>query len=269
MNVTERLRTAPEPDVAVETDPAARRALVIELVIVGVLTFGFSALSALLSLIDAQLSAGGIGSTTVAINPKQADVGWIDLIRQLMSASRLLAIGALAVYLLWRSGLKLGTLGLGRPQRRDVPPGLALAALIGLPGLGLLAAAKALGLNADLVASQNDGPWWQYVTLVLMAIGNAVAEEIVVVAYFLVRLKQLGVGKNSSLAASAVLRGGYHLYQGFGGGLGNLVMGVVFGRWYQATGRVWPLVIAHAVIDVVAFLGYALLHDHLGFVTGS
>ena len=64
---------------------------------------------------------------------------------------------------------------------------------------------------------------------------------------------------NASLAASAILRGGYHLYQGFGGGLGNLVMGVVYGRFFQVTGRVWPLVIAHAVIDVVAFVGYALL----------
>ena len=68
------------------------------------------------------------------------------------------------------------------------------------------------------------------------------------------------------MAASALLRGGYHLYQGVGAGIGNVVMGLVFGRYYQLANRVWPLVIAHAVIDVVAFVGYALLHDHLGWV---
>ena len=100
----------------------------------------------------------------------------------------------------------------------------------------------------------------------LAAVANAVAEEVIVVAYFITRLRQLGVGENGSLAASAVLRGGYHLYQGVGAGLGNLVMGLVYGRYFQLTGRVWPLVIAHAVIDMVAFVGYALLRDHLSWV---
>ena len=58
---------------------------------------------------------------------------------------------------------------------------------------------------------------------------------------------------------AALLRGGYHLYQGVGAGLGNLVMGLVYGRWYQATHRLWPLVFAHALIDTVAFVGYAVL----------
>ena len=41
-------------------------------------------------------------------------------------------------------------------------------------------------------------------------------------------------------------------------------MGLVFGRFYQRTGRLWPLVIAHAVIDVVAFVGFLLIGDRLG-----
>ncbi|MFC0316182.1 CPBP family intramembrane glutamic endopeptidase [Gordonia phosphorivorans] len=267
MNLWARVVRAPEPDVPVVSDPAERRALIWELVIVGILTFGFSALGALLALIDAELS-GGIGQTTVALNPEQAQVGVLDLIAQLMRATKLLAIGGLGVYLLWRSGIRLPLVGVRRPARRDVPPGLALAALIGLPGLGLVAVARLLGLNAALVPSDTGGPWWQYLTLVLLAIGNAVAEEVIVVAYFLVRLRQLGVRQNVALAASALLRGGYHLYQGWGGGLGNVVMGVIFGRWYQATARLWPLIIAHATIDVVAFVGYALLAPHLTWLTG-
>ena len=72
---------------------------------------------------------------------------------------------------------------------------------------------------------------------------------------------------DSSEALSALLRGGYHLYQGIGAGIGNVVMGLVFGRWYQLTNRVWPLVIAHSVMDIVAFVGYALLREHLGWIT--
>ncbi|CQA10979.1 Abortive infection protein [Mycobacteroides abscessus] len=43
-------------------------------------------------------------------------------------------------------------------------------------------------------------------------------------------------------------------------------MGVVFGYVWHRTGRLWPLVVAHGVIDTVAFVGYALLRDHLGWL---
>ena len=65
--------------------------------------------------------------------------------------------------------------------------------------------------------------------------------------------------------AAAVLRGGYHLYQGIGAFVGNLVMGLVFARYWQRTNRLWPLVGAHLLIDVVAFVGYALLGGVLPF----
>jgi membrane protease YdiL (CAAX protease family) len=65
---------------------------------------------------------------------------------------------------------------------------------------------------------------------------------------------------------SSLLRGAYHLYQGFGAGLGNIAMGLVFGYAWQRTGRLWPLVIAHGLIDTVAFVGYALLTGHLGWL---
>ena len=62
-----------------------------------------------------------------------------------------------------------------------------------------------------------------------------------------------------ALCASAVLRGSYHLYQGVSAGFGNVAMGLIFGYFYHRTGRIWPLVAAHFVIDAVAFLGYALV----------
>ena len=57
---------------------------------------------------------------------------------------------------------------------------------------------------------------------------------------------------------SALLRGSYHLYQGLGGFVGNVAMGLIFARLYQRWGRTMPMIIAHSLIDTVAFVGYIL-----------
>ena len=43
------------------------------------------------------------------------------------------------------------------------------------------------------------------------------------------------------------------------GFVGNIVMGLVFGWLYRRWGRVLPLVVAHVLLDLVSFIGYALL----------
>ncbi len=58
--------------------------------------------------------------------------------------------------------------------------------------------------------------------------------------------------------AARSLRGAYHLYQGFGGFLGNVAMGTVFALLFRRWGRVMPFLVAHFVIDAVAFVGYDL-----------
>ena len=60
-----------------------------------------------------------------------------------------------------------------------------------------------------------------------------------------------------------MLRGSYHLYQGFGPFLGNAVMGVVFAEWFRRRGRVMPLIVAHTILDVVSFVGYDLFRSVL------
>ncbi|MFI5778525.1 CPBP family intramembrane glutamic endopeptidase [Nocardia sp. NPDC051570] len=244
-----------------------RFALRVEILLVLVVTFGLSGASAALSLIESALSPGGVGGQTVALNPSRAAQSTIDLLYQLLSVARLMGWGALGLYLLWRSGFGPRVVGLARIRLRgDVLPGLALAAVIGLPGLGLYLIAHALGMSVTIVPSSLADHWWRLPVLILSALANAVAEEIVVVAYLLTRLRALGWSSNRSLFASALLRGSYHLYQGLGGGLGNLVMGIVFGRFWQRTDRLWPLVLAHATIDTVAYVGYTLLHGHVSWL---
>jgi membrane protease YdiL (CAAX protease family) len=158
-------------------------------------------------------------------------------------------------------------LGLDRDRPGfDLAAGVGLAAVIGIPGLALYVAARSLGLNATVVAAALPHVWWAVPVLVLSAVQNAVLEEVVVVGYLLIRLRDVGVRLGMAVAASAVLRGSYHLYQGFGAFVGNAIMGVVFALVFLRTRRLVPLILAHTILDVVSFVGYALLHDRLGFL---
>ena len=171
------------------------------------------------------------------------------------------------MYLLFRSGESHHTIGLDvRRPRSDALYGAALAAVIGGAGLGLYLAAHAVGIALTVDVSNLPPTWWRDPVLVLSAGQNAILEEVVVAGYLLHRLRQLGWSDNRSLAASAVLRGAYHLYQGFGGFIGNAVLGVIFGRIYQRWGRVAPLVLAHTLIDAVSFVGYVHLAGHVSWL---
>ncbi len=86
----------------------------------------------------------------------------------------------------------------------------------------------------------------------------ALTEEVIFIGYLFDRLRRLGWSWWSIILATAALRGAYHAYQGLGAVVGNFAMGLVFGWCYRRWGRVMPLVIAHTLIDVVAFVGYPL-----------
>jgi CAAX protease family protein len=250
------------PDELTEPD---RRALRIEIVVVLAVTFGLSAYTAILELVEAILL--NLSAQIVALNPRLSPFDLINLGLHLARVAQLVAWGALGVYLLWRSGFGPERIGLGRIRwRSDVLGGVGLAVLVGLPGLGLYVAARALGMSVSVVPSTHENSWWHIPVLILLAFANGWAEEVIVVAFLLTRLQQLRVNPVAALVATSLLRGAYHLYQGWGAGLGNAAMGLVFGHVWRRTGRLWPLVIAHGVIDTVAFVGYALLASHLGWL---
>jgi len=249
-----------------EFGEADRRAMRVEVAVMLAVTFGVSAMIAVLQLADAVLS--GLPGYRVRLNPNQSRYDLINLGLNLVSVGQLLAWGALALYLLWRSGISPAGIGLGRLRwRPDVLGGIALAALIGVPGLLFYLAARTLGMNAEVEPSALNSSWWRIPVLILAAFANGFAEEVVVVGFLITRLRQLGLTQSAAVWTSGVLRGVYHLYQGFGAGLGNVVMGLVFGYAWCRTGRLWPLVLAHGIIDSVAFVGYALLSGHLSWLS--
>jgi membrane protease YdiL (CAAX protease family) len=225
------------------------------------LSLGQSALYSLVNIV-ARLTAGTpLAEQTATLNPSRSPRPYLDLTYQLLAIGFALLPVALALYLLSADGRSaVRRLGLDRTRPgRDVAVGLGLAAAIGLPGLGLYALGRAVGITVEVQASALGAAWWTVPVLVLSAVQNALLEEVIAVGYLMERLAALRWSPAAIVAASALLRGSYHLYQGFGPFVGNAVMGVVFAEYYRRRRRVMPLVVAHTVLDVVAFVGYALV----------
>lgn len=264
--------TAPAADPA--PVPRDRRAgLGRETLVVLGLSLGASAVYAVLAIIDRLTKHVALNQQTSSLNNAVTpDRPYLDLAYQLVNIGFGLVPVFLALYLLGRvepPAPYAASRFLGLDRRRpgfDLGTGVVLAAAIGIPGLGLYVAAKALNINTQVAAANLTGAWWTIPVLVLSALENAALEEVVVVGYLMTRLRQLGWRTPLVVAGSALLRGSYHLYQGFGAFVGNAVMGVVFSLVYLRWRRVGPLVIAHTILDIVAFVGYTLAKDHLSWL---
>lgn len=258
---------APVPDAA-GPPGIPSRLLGWEIFIVFAVSLGASGLLALIQIIGSLTQRTALSQQhAVIIGSLAPGRPWLDLVLQLADVAVRLAPVALVLYLLVRSGEGPATIGLdGRQPGRDALNGLLLAAVIGGAGLGLYLGAFHLGMNLNVVAEQLPAVWWRIPVLILQAAQNGILEEVVVTGYLLHRLAQLRWPAGRAIALSAVIRGSYHLYQGFGGFLGNAAMGVIFAFLYRRWGRVTPLIIAHTVIDSVAFVGYAVLHGKVSWL---
>ncbi|SOC56855.1 CPBP family intramembrane glutamic endopeptidase [Ornithinimicrobium cerasi] len=252
--------------------PLTRRDLLTETALVLGVSLGASAVWAVLSILRKVTAEQPLSAQTTAMNTSiTPDRPWLDLAHQLAGVGLALVPVLLALHLLARdrwpgAGVRsVMGLDLTRPGR-DLVAGTALAALIGIPGLGLYLGARELGLNTTVSAANLEAVWWAVPVLVLASLQNALLEEVVMVGYLFTRWAQAGWSTAAIIVTSALIRGTYHLYQGFGGFVGNVAMGLLLGWVYTRTRRVMPLVVAHTLLDVVAFVGYAVLADRVGWL---
>jgi membrane protease YdiL (CAAX protease family) len=226
-----------------------RRVLRDEVLLVLGVSLAASAAYALLDLLSAPLR--GVAA------PLYANVG---LAYQLLNLATSLVPVLLALHFLGRSRESAASIGLdARHPLTDSLWGIALATVVGAVGIGIYIVAVQLGVNRTVVPVPPLGHWWSIPVLLLGAARSGLLEEVIVCGYLLRRLDQIGWSKGRALWASALLRGAYHLYQGYGGFVGNLALGLLFGRVYQRRGRTTSLVVAHFLIDAVAGLGYLAL----------
>jgi len=268
----ERFRIPPKEEFQLTERRDSPRSIGVEICVVFLITLGMSGLTSLVSLIETSVKAAqartAISHFTVAVAAPKSTVGPIDLVYQLLSVLRGLAWGALGLYLLWRVGFTLAEhLGLNRRRLGwDLGRGLLLAAVVGIPGLGLYLVANHLGFSLTVQASTMTDVWWRVPVTVLVAFQNGFLEEVLVVGYLTTRLQQVRWPTWAVIGASALLRGTYHLYQGYGAFVGNAIMGALFGWFFLRFRRIWPLIVAHSLIDTVALVGYPLLEGRVSWL---
>jgi membrane protease YdiL (CAAX protease family) len=236
-------------------EPAAdRRTLREEIVVVLTLSLLASAVYAVIDLLSAPIAGVYVAAADQST----------EFARQIAGFVFGLAPVYLVVHLLRRSGEGAREIGLdaARPWQ-DLGRGVVLFVIVGVAGIGVYLASVAMGVNRFVVPVPPLGHWWTIPALLMNAAGAAVKEEVIVVAYLVTRLGQLGWSDRRSTLASGLLRGSYHLYQGFGAFGGNLVMGLLFAWIFTRTRRAWPFVVAHFLLDVGAGVGFILFRTHL------
>jgi membrane protease YdiL (CAAX protease family) len=236
--------------------PPDRRTLGEEVLLVLSLSLLPSAIDAVLSYFQAPVNRG----VAVTLYPSFPT---FQFLRELLAVVFSVPPAWLVVHLARRSGEGLETFGLGlRTFRRDVSWGAAAAGVVAAVGLGVYLGAIALNVNRFVVPVPPLGHWWTIPILVLGALQTALLEEIVVLGYLIRRLEQLGWRTAAAVVGSALLRGSYHLYQGWGGFSGNVALGLAFGYAYTRWRRTWPLIVAHFIVDTLAGVGYILFRGH-------
>lgn len=141
------------------------------------------------------------------------------------------------------------------PTMRDAAIGILLAlailalrwildTVVGSVAPGLVEAAEKLGaVSGDLDMR----------AVVLVSLVDPVFEELFMCAYVISALKDKR-GAAFALNVSVGLRVACHLNQGAYGVLTIGPLALLFGYWYLRSGRIWPLLVAHALLDFVGLV---------------
>jgi membrane protease YdiL (CAAX protease family) len=103
-----------------------------------------------------------------------------------------------------------------------------------------------LATSTHLVATDLEWP-----TVVAVSAINPVFEEVFVCGYVITALKDR-FGLTTAVNVSAGIRVFYHFYQGAVGVVGVAPLALLFAYWFARTGRLWPLIVAHALTDFTA-----------------
>ena len=90
----------------------------------------------------------------------------------------------------------------------------------------------------------------------LVSVVNGIFEELFVAGYIITSLTPRR-GMWMAINVSVIVRLLYHLYQGPIGILTIVPMGLLYGYVYSRTHQLWPLIVAHVLVDLIG-LGLAM-----------
>jgi membrane protease YdiL (CAAX protease family) len=208
-----------------------------EFVIVIVTAFGLSVLANVIYLFDPAAFAGVSAITDESLKSLVVE----ELVLLALLGSFLKARG----WTLERFGLSISA--------RDTTIGLAMAILAIIVSYLLQIIAEnvvpqILPERESLIQGQ-----LSLFTVVMVSVVNPVFEEVFVCGYLISALKEKR-GTAFAINVSVGLRVAYHLYQGALSVLTIAPLGLMFAYWYVRSGRLWPVIVAHGVLDFVALV---------------
>jgi len=166
-----------------------------------------------------------------------------------------LLVLALLVPVLWFRGWTPHVLGL-QWQGRDIRPaiGLLIACIVACYPVEWMGTYMAEEVNPSMDAMVAGR--LSLAAVVAVSLINPIFEEVFVCAY-VIRALQRNHSPAFAVNVSAAIRASYHLYQGPIGAISLVIVGLIFGWWFVRTGRLWPAIIAHGLMDLLALMVYA------------
>lgn len=171
-------------------------------------------------------------------------------------------VGALVLYLIWRSGTPWARFGLVAPRGSDAF-WLAAAMIAGYFAYAFYAAGVTAVISFETLRQETEEIARMFppatepgeiLLLVLAQLANAFAEELAMRGYLIPRFERLLGSSLKAVLLSSVLFGSYHLYQGPYGAGSALVLGLVYGAIFCWSRRLWPVVAAHALRNLLPML---------------
>jgi membrane protease YdiL (CAAX protease family) len=138
------------------------------------------------------------------------------------------------------------------PERPDPLIAVGLAGLIWLLlvlQISLAQVLQLISIDADSASKLPLDSMFVVVLVVLYSFIDAAFEELFLCGYLIAFAKEhrrLALGVNASL----VLRAACHLDGGLIGIIFAIAFGLVLTAWYVKTGRLWPVILAHAFINL-------------------
>lgn len=129
--------------------------------------------------------------------------------------------------------------------------GIPLAIAYYMAYLGLFVVVVTVYPDATRLTSIQMRPAAPFWLMAIFIVINSLYEETTVAAYVVTALSEQGAAL--SITASTLLRFLYHLYQGPIATLSILPLGILCGAVYWRWRNVWPLVVAHTILNFLAF----------------
>lgn len=106
-------------------------------------------------------------------------------------------------------------------------------------------------------------PETSVMSLLLLAVFTGIHEELLFRGFVLTRLNALFHSRVAAVAASSILFGLLHAYQGPIGVIQTTAVGLVLGTVVTLTRSIWPAMIAHGLFNGISLTLIPLIRDHM------